>query len=67
MSLKKNIEIRYHSPIDLKEIHRIKDKEGIVTNTKLLTFLLQDYTNKRNEILKLKSDNLRLQLGSSTW
>jgi len=67
MSLKKNIEIRYHSPIDLKEILKIKDKEGIVTNTKLLTFLLRDYTDKRNEILKLKSDNIRLQLTSSKW
>mgnify|MGYP001185576941 CR=1 FL=1 len=62
MSNKKNIEIRYHSPNDLMIINRIKNHEGINTKTKLITFLLNDYFSTRKEILKLKSDNIRLQL-----
>lgn len=62
MSKKKNIEIRYHSPEDLQMINTIKTSEDIPTKTKLLKFLLNDYYASRKKILKLKSDNIRLQI-----
>lgn len=64
MSRKQNIEIRYHSPEDLKNINKIKEIQGIKTKSKLLTFLLHDYHKNRKNILELKSELIRIKLNS---
>jgi hypothetical protein len=49
-----NIEIRYKSKQDKIKIQLIKDLENINTNTKLLSFLLEDYFLKKDKITEYK-------------
>tara|TARA_B110000902_G_C13920135_1_gene441756 strand:+ start:370 stop:564 length:195 start_codon:yes stop_codon:yes gene_type:complete len=51
----KTIEIRYNSLTDFELIKEIKIHNKIKTNTKLFSFLLNNYFNTKKEILSLKT------------
>lgn len=51
----KTIEIRYNSLTDFELIKEIKINHKIKTNTKLFSFLLNNYFNTKKEILSLKT------------
>ena len=51
----KTIEIRYNSLTDFELIKEIKINHNIKTNTKLFSFLLNNYFNTKKEILSLKT------------
>ena len=55
-NIPKTIEIRYNSKIDFDLIKEIKIAHKIKTNTKLFSFLLNNYFNSKKEILSLKSN-----------
>jgi len=51
----KTIEIRYDSLTDFDLIKEIKISHKIKTNTKLFSFLLNNYFKSKKEILSLKT------------
>lgn len=54
-NIPKTIEIRYNSLTDFELIKEIKSHHKIKTNTKLFSFLLNNYYKSKKEILSLKS------------
>jgi len=56
------IEIRYKSNSDKIKIKEIKEMEKIPTNTKLFSFLLEDYFRKLEMIQSLKLKALQIKI-----
>jgi hypothetical protein len=56
------IEIRYKSNSDKAKIKEIREIEKIPTNTKLFSFLLEDYFRKLEMIQSLKLKALQIKI-----
>ena len=56
------IEIRYKSNSDKAKIKEIREIEKIPTNTKLFSFLLEDYFRKLDMIQSLKLKALQIKI-----